>query len=223
MNWLRYWLYWGLDYGYAAWRQLAAALPGDPDRYLQVEEPARGPILVIPGVYEPWRFLEPLIRAIHERGHPVYVLGGLGYNRGDIEDAAIQAMENLRDSDLRDVTIVAHSKGGLIGKFMLSYLDPERRIRRLIAIASPFSGSKYARFVPLRAVSSLAPDDRVIRRMLAETGNNGRIVSIYGEFDPHIPGGSPIGGGENVRLPIVGHFRILEEPSVIRAVLERLE
>jgi hypothetical protein len=44
---------------------------------------------------------------------------------------------------------------------------------------------------------------------------NRRIVSVFGEFDPHIPGGSFLAGAKNVRLETGGHFRVLAHPRVM--------
>ncbi len=44
---------------------------------------------------------------------------------------------------------------------------------------------------------------------------NKRIVSVFGEFDPHIPEGSELPGAKNVRLDTGGHFRILAHPRVL--------
>ena len=55
-----------------------------------------------------------------------------------------------------------------------------------------------------------------------ETSVNGRIVSIFGPFDPHIPDGSMLEGATNVRVPTAGHFRVLGTPVTHRAVLDAI-
>ena len=49
---------------------------------------------------------------------------------------------------------------------------------------------------------------------------NRRIVSVYGLFDPHIPGGSHLEGARNVQLGTRGHFLPLSDPRVHEAILE---
>jgi triacylglycerol lipase len=47
------------------------------------------PVLLLPGVYEPWTFLRPLAERIHAAGHPVHVVRALGRNvRGIPERSA---------------------------------------------------------------------------------------------------------------------------------------
>jgi hypothetical protein len=120
------------------------------------------------------------------------------------------------------VTIVAHSKGGLIGKYALDHLNSRHRLERLIAIAAPFSGSPYARWFINRAVRDFAPTTAIIRELQSATTHNHRITSIYGTFDPHIPGRSALAGATNLELPVKGHFRLLADPLVIQAVLANL-
>ena len=48
--------------------------------------------------------------------------------------------------------------------------------------------------------------------------NNTRIVSIFGIFDPHIPGGSSLAGAHNIVLETGGHFRILGDRNTIAIV-----
>ena len=61
-----------------------------------------------------------------------------------------------------DVAIVAHSKGGLVGKHVMALDDRDGRVDRLVAIASPFNGSAMARLAPNPALRAFLPDDPVI-------------------------------------------------------------
>jgi pimeloyl-ACP methyl ester carboxylesterase len=121
----------------------------------------------------------------------------------------------LRKHDLHDVVIVAHSKGGLIGKYVMA-LGPEAgRVRAMLAIATPFGGSRYASFMLAPTLRIFRPTDATIVALGADEAINRHIVSIFGEFDPHVPGGSALAGAKNVRLETGGHFRILANPRVI--------
>jgi triacylglycerol lipase len=177
-----------------------------------------GPVLLIPGVYERWQFMRPVAVRLAAAGHTVHVVEPLGYNRTAVPDAAALAQRYLDDHDLRDVTIVAHSKGGLIGKHMMLVNDVTGRIDRLVAIATPFSGSIYARYLPGRTLRAFMPTETTLAMLAANAEVNSRIVSIYGEFDPHIPGGSELAGATNLRMPVSGHFRILADHRVLDEV-----
>lgn len=172
------------------------------------------PIVILPGVYETWRFMQPLVTALHDRGHPVHVLDVLARNRLPVVDAAKLVTDFLERTDLSDVILVAHSKGGLAGKLVMTGTAAER-VRAMLAIATPFGGSRYARRMPGRTLRAFSPDDPSILSLAERREVNARIVSIYAEFDPHIPEGSELIGAKNVRLETGGHFRVLAHPRVL--------
>jgi predicted alpha/beta hydrolase family esterase len=216
LQFFKRWLYWALDYVIALRWQVTAPFssPG------QLARPALGrPVLILPGIYERWTFMHHLVRALHLAGHPVYVVEVLGFNTGDVPPAAERVGRYLAEHALRDVVIVAHSKGGLIGKYVMAHCDPDHRVERMVAVATPFAGSRYAAWLWLHSLHIFAPANQVIRELARQTQVNDRIVSIYGVFDPHIPESSELPGATNIRLPVMGHFRILKEPAVMEAVL----
>ena len=67
------------------------------------------------------------------------------------------------------------------------------------------------------------PTDETIVMLGRESSVNGRIVSVFGQYDPHIPDGSALDGATNVRVPAFGHFRLLGAPETHRAVIEGVE
>jgi len=182
------------------------------------------PVVILPGVYETWHYLRPVAEALNAAGHPVHVVTTLGFNHRPIPDSAARVWQRVRELDLHDIAIVAHSKGGLIGKHLLAHDDTEGRIARVVAIASPFAGSRMAYYTIPRAVRAFRPDDPVIASLIAERDVNARITSIAPEWDPHIPESSRLEGARNVTIPVVGHFRILLDerlPAIVVAEVER--
>jgi hypothetical protein len=180
-------------------------------------------VVLIPGVYETWHFLHAVGNALNERGHPVQVVRSLGYNIRPIPESAAIVARHLAERDLHGVALVAHSKGGLIGKHVMSYDDPDGRVDRLIAVATPFSGSEMARLTPWPAMRAFLPGDAVIRGLSALVQPNARVTSIYPRFDPNIPNGSRLDGATNVEIPVIGHFRVLDAPQTIQAVIDAVE
>ncbi|WP_434993472.1 esterase/lipase family protein [Arthrobacter sp. Ld5] len=213
---------WTLDYAYVAfWQAHGFLLRSDPEQY---RTPAPGapegkaPVLLLPGIYETWQFMRPIAHHLHQAGHAVHVVQRMGYNRGTIEDMAHLAAEHLKQHELTDVVIVAHSKGGLIGKFLLTMSGVAPRVDRLVAINTPFSGSIYAAFFLLPSIRAFSPFDRTLQRLRAEFSLNARITSIYSRFDPHIPGGSFVDGARNVQLDTMGHFRPIADKRVLQEI-----
>ena len=178
------------------------------------------PVVVMPGVWEPWGFLGPVIEALHDAGHPVHVVPALGRNSRPVPDAARTVAGFLEEHDLRDVVIVAHSKGGLIGKYVMSEFDPDDRITAMVAICTPFAGSDYARYMAMRTLRAFSPSDPTTVMLQANLETNARITTIAGVFDPHIPTIVGLEGATNITIQDGGHFRLLDRPEVIDIVVE---
>ena len=212
--------WWLQDYLYAAGWQVRGMLSRvQPGSFHQGH---RRPVLFIPGVYENWQFMMPLIQSIHDAGHPVHVVTVLQRNKLKVPAAARLVAQHIEEAGLRDAAIVAHSKGGLIGKYAMLMLDPEQRIDRMVTVCTPFSGSRYARYMLLPSLRIFSPRHPLTLELAREEAINSRITSIYGPFDPHIPEGSVLPGATNIELPTAGHFRILGDPETARIIVEQL-
>lgn len=211
---LRIGAWWLSDYLYAlVWQSRALLNRTDPRSF---QDGDRAPIVILPGVYETWKFMQPLITAVHERGHPVHVLPVLRHNRRPVEEAAEQVTDYLEENDLHGCVLLAHSKGGLVGKRAMALDAGIGRVDSMLAVATPFAGSRYGRLMVVPSLRAFSPSSGTIRALAKEIAVNSRIVSIYGRFDPHIPEGSElVGAGKNVQLATGGHFRVLADPRVI--------
>lgn len=205
-----------LDWWYAITWQVRSLGPTTADDYRTGDGQ---PVVVIPGVYETWHFMRPLMDALHDRGHPVHVLPVLRHNLRPVPVSARDVFAYLEEHDLRNVLVLAHSKGGLIGKYAMTQLDDHGRIDRMVAVSTPFAGSGYARLAPVRHLRVFRAADPVLAGLARELDANGRITSVYGVFDTLIPEGSELSGATNVRLPVGGHFRILGDARTRAAVL----
>ncbi len=231
-------IWWAHDYAYAGLRVAESVRRHDAGPLGEAPPPTPGaavgsataappaPVVLVPGVYESWTFLRRLADGLHADGHAVHVLATLGHNRGPIADAAAQLGRYVAERGLDGVVVLAHSKGGLIGKLAMLREDPQGRIRGMVAVATPFHGSPLARWVPLRAVRAFRPTDAGLVALAAEQAVDARIVSVYGPYDPHIPGGSRLDGAlANIQVTTPGHFRVLADPAlpaIVRDAVARL-
>ncbi|MEO6943273.1 MAG: alpha/beta hydrolase [Lacisediminihabitans sp.] len=204
----------------ARWQLHYLARRGGPERYLVG---GRQPVLLLPGVYEPWEFLRPVGDRLNALGHPVHLVREIGYNRRAIVPTAELVARFLIERDLRHVIIVGHSKGGLIGKQLMVTDAVADRIDRMVAINSPFSGSRLARFAPGATLRAFAPTNPLLSTLARNREANSRIVSIFSRFDPNIPEGSRLDGAVNIELPISGHFRPLDRLVLLAAVERAIE
>lgn len=214
---LRWWLQ---DYLYAVQQQWRAG-PSKPSRRA-LSSGDQCPVVIVPGVYERWQFLWPTVARIHAAGHPVYTVDSLARNTNSVPHAARCVSEFIAERNLSNVVLIAHSKGGLIGKFVMLDLDVEARIVGMIAVATPFLGSGWARYMLVPSLRAFSSHDPHISALQAREELNGKITSIYAGFDPHIPEGSALPGARNIRIDTGGHFRLLDDPRAIKAMMQTL-
>jgi pimeloyl-ACP methyl ester carboxylesterase len=208
------------DYGWA-YRLRIAVLRRRHDAG-EYRDGGNQPVLLLPGVYETWHFLEPVGAHLHNLGHPVHVVPAFGRNILPIAEMAELARQYIVEQDLTHITIVGHSKGGLIGKTLMT--GPEgRRVDRMIAINSPFAGSAYARYLPISTLREFVPTHDTIIGLAENAAVNARITSIFSAWDPIIPNGSVLDGATNIELPVGGHFRILDRDDLLEAVARAIE
>lgn len=211
---------WAHDYIYALQRQAAGlVLRPDPQAY-RLPASDKPAVVLLPGIYETWAFMRPVAEILHQDGYDVHAVVELGYNGGTVEDMAQVVERYIRLAGIQRCVMVAHSKGGLIGKTLLSRQNKDARLHGLVAINTPFQGSPLARLLPLPALRVFLPRSPELTELAASRQVNSQIVSIYGLFDPHIPGGSRLEGAHNVQLDTRGHFLPLSHRLVHQAVLD---
>lgn len=201
-------LWWWLDYAYAGWQQARSLFRRRRPPSFAEGDPGLPAVVLLPGVYETWLFLEPLARRLNAQGYRVFTVPELSFNRMPVlrsADVVALALDALTAGHgVTEFVLLAHSKGGLIGKQLLVAERPG--IRGMVAVSTPFSGSSYAQYLPSPTLRAFSPRDAVLMELLLQEHVNERIVSVYAAFDPHIPGTSALVGARNIELPLNGHF-----------------
>lgn len=218
---------WAADYAFVLRWQARSVLRRRP-AWTQHSPDSHGvPVVLLPGIFESWRFLEPLGERLAAAGHPVHVVS-LGLNHRPVAALARKVATAVATAEVERAVVVAHSKGGLIGKqLMLDELrrsqrgGPPARIAGMVAVNTPFGGSRYAGFVPLASVQEMSPT--ALRALSSQRDVDARITSVYASWDPHVPEGSELVGATNVRVRQRGHFRVLGTRAVQDAVLRGVE
>lgn len=207
------------DYAVAVTTSINSLLPR---RVQHVLAPATGvPVVLVPGVWENSRYLTGLADWLRGQGHTVHVVPGLGWNIGSIGRGARIVAAELDRLGLDRVLLVAHSKGGLIGKQVM--LDPQQggRVLGLVAVATPFAGSRYANWMlPGTGLRNLRPQNAAIVALAGQLEVNSRIVLVHPRIDPHVPDGFSLpGAADEIEIDTTGHFRVLDDPRARRAIL----
>jgi triacylglycerol lipase len=206
----------------------AAALEARPP-----EEGRRPPVLLVHGYFATRGSLHLLEERLHARGHVVlsYKLGGI-MNFGSIRQSAgliarkVEAL--VAQTSIEEVDIVGHSMGGLVGLYYLKRLGGRHRVRKLILLGTPVTGSVAALLglvtAPLGAASlELLPQSSLLRELHESPMPPGvEVVSIAGERDYLAPASRTLlEGVRHVSLPTC-HSGLLVDAPVAELVDELL-
>ncbi len=197
-----------------------------PKHYLGHVVEGKVPVIIVPGIFGRWGFLKSMGDHISLLGHPVYIVPKLGDNIHDVPSSAKKIRDVLEENNLKDVILVGHSKGGILGKYLLLNEDPEKRVKGVIAIASPFHGSHAGSFIPHSGIAELHPTSDIIKYLTDHIEVNNKIVSINPSYDNHVwheQGSFLEGALENVNVDVAGHHTVLYDKKVWKIVVEWIE
>lgn len=230
-----------------AWRTLVdwLDLDGSRNRVTRLTEldGHPRPVLLLQGFFSTRRAMSVLEARLRRDGYGVISLhlGGLGRawaTRGVDRQAEYvrQKVERLyrRHPGLGPLSIVGHSKGGVVAAYYVQQLGGWRRVRVVVTLGSPFHGTWLAWLaLPVVPVApfllQLAPGSRFLRRLLqSEWPAAVRLTSIASRRDELAAWPSPVlepRGGSPVQNVEVDsdHFQLLTRRDVYQAVRQELE
>lgn len=213
---------WIHDYFYALGRHFLFYKP--VEQYLWRVKKDKEPIVLIPGLFERHDFLSAFADSLSLAGHPIYFSKELGRNVKNIADSAKIIEKLILDNNLQNIIIVSHSKGGLIGKYLLTFSEVKGRIKKIITIATPWEGSRLFRLYLHKSFKELRPNSDIIEELRNHKEVNEKIVSIFGKSDNVIwPIEScKLKGAKNIEVNTYGHHKILFDKNVCDVVLSEI-
>lgn len=184
-----------------------------------VREGRRLPVVLVPGLIGRGLFWYRLRGDLVRAGHPVHVLD-FGFQLGRVRPKGAALERYLEREDLRDAVVVAHSMGGLITAAMSD--AGWQRVRRLIAIATPWQGSRLASCLPFSpAMWDLAAGSPLVTGLARDLPRR-PVTNLVARLDtvvwPNANARLPAGGDERV-LPIDGHLTPVMGPVGRRLLL----
>lgn len=200
------------------------------------------PLLLLHGLFATRRTLEVLERRFRRDGYCVFSLdlGGVAhaFNSRGIDDLARLVSDKVerlyrRHPGLGPLTVVGHSKGGLIGAFYVKHLGGHRRVRTLVTLGTPHRGTPVAyAALPLgflaRSLWQITPLSPFLGRLRRAPWPPGvRVVSVWSRLDkvtPHPAAVLDTRGLPQVRNREVwcNHREFLYKRRVYQAVLEEI-
>ncbi len=140
----------------------------------------------------------------------------------------------VRYPQMGPLSIVGHSKGGLIGTYYVKRLGGEQRVRNVVTLGTPFNGSPSAYFgvaaygLISRSIWQLTPRSPFIRRLkLGTFPREVQLTSVYSRADRVNPPPSCVlelnaPNLRNVELPEVVHREFLTNRAVYQEVRRAL-
>jgi triacylglycerol lipase len=197
-------------------------------------QPAEGhpPVLLIHGYLATRGSLHLLAQRLSEMGHLVltYRLGLV--HAGDICESAAKIAAKIESiaaqTHLDRMDIVGHSMGGLVGLQYVKRMGGRRRVRRLVMLGAPTSGTWSALLglglAPFfRASLQLLPDSAFLRELEEGPLPAGvEIFSVAGARDRLAPPATTrLHGVQHICLP-TNHAGLLVDAEVARVVGEIL-
>jgi pimeloyl-ACP methyl ester carboxylesterase len=201
------------------------------------------PVLLLHGFFSTRRTLEVLERRLRRDGHCVFSLNLGGFKgtfntRGidDLADFVRAKVERIygRNPGLGPLTIIGHSKGGLIGAYYVKRLGGWRRTRALLTLGTPHNGTPAAYAgLPFgllaRSIWQMTPMSPFVRRLHRGPWPPGvRFVSIYSRQDQAAPYPSTLIDTlnlpylRNVEVDAAGHREFLYKKRVYDAILAEM-
>ncbi len=130
-----------------------------------------------------------------------------------------------------EVDIVGHSLGGLIARYYVQCLGGDRRVRTLVTLGTPHSGTRVAPLASAHPiVRQMRPGSAVLEELrLPAPGCRTRFVSFWSDLDQiMVPVETacldhPDLDVQNVQVSGIGHLALPVHPAVAAGIRQALE
>ncbi|WUH95780.1 alpha/beta fold hydrolase [Streptomyces sp. NBC_00433] len=199
-------------------------------------EPVRAhpPVLLLHGFVDNRSTFAVLRRSLHEHGWPQ--VQALNYSPliGDIRTAAELLGRHVEEicaqTGRRRVDVVGHSLGGLIARYYVQCLGGDLRIRTLVTLGTPHSGTRAVpALAPHPIIRQMRPGSDVLTELAGPApGCRTRFVAFWSDLDqlmipveaaclvhPDLP-------AENVKVSGVGHLALPVHGTVVTEIRQAL-
>ncbi|MEU6851424.1 alpha/beta fold hydrolase [Actinacidiphila alni] len=150
--------------------------------------------------------------------------------RSAAEDLGRHVERICAESGHGRVDLVGHSLGGLIGRYYVQCLGGDARVRTLVTLGTPHTGTRVAPLLsPLPIVRQMRPDSALLAELAGPAaGCRTRFVSFWSDLDPlMVPVAAarlehPDLSAENVRVRGIGHLALPVHSGVAAEIREAL-
>ncbi|GGS93543.1 esterase/lipase family protein [Streptomyces griseoviridis] len=209
--------------------------PEEPAPRLPAQAGRRPPVVLLHGFIDNRSVFVLLRRSLAQHGRQH--VESLNYSplTCDIRTAAELLGRHLEEICARTgkerVDIVGHSLGGLIARYYVQCLGGDRRVRMLVTLGTPHTGTRVAPLANAHPiVRQMRPGSPVIEELSRPaSGCRTRFVSFWSDFDPLMV---PLEAArldhpdlltQNVRVSGIGHLALPVHPAVATGIRQALD
>lgn len=125
----------------------------------------------------------------------------------------------------REVDVIGHSMGGVVGRYHVTFAGGDGVVRNLITIGSPHAGTDVSGMGIGHPTRELVLGSKLCTRLAAAPApQHTRTTAIWSRGDALVPGGRqpPLAGAEIVMYDDLGHVALLGSRRVAGAIATRL-
>jgi triacylglycerol lipase len=175
-----------------------------------------GNILLVPGFGGTWVDLQTIAAFFHKKDYRIHRVPTIEPNFFPIEYCVKEIKKYIIENNLKDLIFIAHSKGGLISRVLLTDKEVEKRIKKIFTIAVPHQGTLWG-YGKVKNLHELSYSSSIIKEL---PFGNKKIINITAKVDQHIVPKEKafLKGATNIELDIIGHTRILESEETKRII-----
>ena len=183
------------------------------------------PILLLHGFADNHSIFALLRRGLVRRGFKRVVAMNYSIRTKDVRTAAVQLAEEVEriceETGFERIHVVAHSLGGIIGRYYVTRLGGDERVHTLVTLGAPHGGTLMAHLLPTALTRQLRPGSALMRDLGAPApACRTRVIAFWSDTDEAIV---PASNGAlhqegvdvtNIELHGVGHLSLPILPSI---------
>ena len=188
----------------------------------------QNPIILVHGYMMRGLVMYPIKRRLNKDGYKNVYLFTYSPPWLNIDDFSLQLKDKIefvkKERGVEKVDLICHSMGGLVALNYINNLDGVKNVNRLIALGTPFGGSKLWSFSIGKCGKEMKPWSEFLKKLSVPPAGIKTTV-IYTTFDEMvIPYEfSKLEGANNIRMNYIGHVGLLFDSKVYENVRESLE
>jgi triacylglycerol lipase len=129
----------------------------------------------------------------------------------------------VEETGAEQVVLVGHSMGGLVARACLRRHGPAR-IAKLITLATPHRGTRFASLAPGRNAREMEPDNAWLRALAAGEQLHASVLSIWSARDELVvpQDSGHLEGAREAVLPAIGHVSMVLSPTVAELIVKEV-